>query len=477
MTGSVLVVTLLCWVTLLWAHLGGLGAGLWHDEIITVEQFVRGGPRAIFAGEYSLNNHMLFSLFGWFSTALTGESEIIFRYWSVVPGLLAVALGTWWASRSGSRAAGLTALVLITSQAMHVAIVRQGRGYGLAALWVLLTLLAAWKALEPDAPRRMLWLVGVPALLAIFTLPVTVLVLISLIPLLWMRDRAGSIRLTLVVGGVSLLWYARHLRGLVAGMGQDFGEALPWHGPITGPLRYLLFPILRLAQPGYDDPIRHHPYPLSAWVVAWVIFGLLLVSLGIRFWNRRGSTTQALVLVVPVFGSFLALTVSRSGLNERFVSYLVVPMLLLVAGGVAEGASIVSARLRSSRELIWVAGTFCAVLLVGLVVPTYQRLVTTPIEAFKEVAEVIGDDTAPVLTNSLRPEGLHFYVGQVSILTNEDLERAMCSSTEQPFYVIDHPYRQRRPLDTSCLSQAGVRPVVFEQLVRGDRIAVWHVEP
>ena len=60
-------------------RLVGLGRSLWLDEIITVEAFVREGPRVILAGPYLKNNHELFSMLAWLTSSAAGESEIALR--------------------------------------------------------------------------------------------------------------------------------------------------------------------------------------------------------------------------------------------------------------------------------------------------------------------------------------------------------------------------------------------------------------
>ena len=81
---------------LCWTRLVGLDRSLWLDEIITVENYVREGPRVILAGPYLKNNHELFSMLAWITSSVAGESEIALRLWSVAPFLAGVVLVTAW---------------------------------------------------------------------------------------------------------------------------------------------------------------------------------------------------------------------------------------------------------------------------------------------------------------------------------------------------------------------------------------------
>ncbi len=56
--------------------------------------YVGGGPREILAGPYIPNNHQLFSMVGWATDAVIGESPLALRLWSVLPFMLGVTVVT-----------------------------------------------------------------------------------------------------------------------------------------------------------------------------------------------------------------------------------------------------------------------------------------------------------------------------------------------------------------------------------------------
>jgi hypothetical protein len=59
-----------------WSRFAGLNQSYSSDELMTVRDFVRTGFHEILVGHYIPNNHELFSLLGWATTSLFGESEI-----------------------------------------------------------------------------------------------------------------------------------------------------------------------------------------------------------------------------------------------------------------------------------------------------------------------------------------------------------------------------------------------------------------
>ncbi|HEU0246202.1 MAG TPA: hypothetical protein VFR38_03880, partial [Gaiellaceae bacterium] len=89
-TGSYLVLgSLLCW-----SRFVGLNHGYSSDELMTVRGYVRAGPHEILIGHYIPNNHELFSLLGWATTAVFGESEVALRLWSAIPFVAGVIIVT-----------------------------------------------------------------------------------------------------------------------------------------------------------------------------------------------------------------------------------------------------------------------------------------------------------------------------------------------------------------------------------------------
>lgn len=331
---------------------------------------------------------------------------------------------------------------------------------------------AAWHALSKDSlPRSLIW-VGVPAALAIFTVPIAVLPFLALMPLLYARHRRSAIWMMLGVGGSSLAWYLGNLPELLASIGQRFGEQLPWYGFLTGPFEALLFPTARLVLPGYIDPFRP-PADTPAWTLTFIlVFGGLTI-LGVRRLARRATRLQATAVWLPIFATFGVLTITRVWVMDRFVTLLAIPLIGLVAAGIAEVGRLAVDRF-DLKSAGWLIGAFVGLLLLSLTVPTYQRLTSVPVEAFKAAAAVAAQGRGPVLTNSLRITALEYYLArEPEVLDQDSLAEVACASLDEEFVLIDQPLLQTEPLDTACLTEAGYDPVRLPQLIRGDRLDVW----
>ena len=89
-------------------------------------------PAEILAGHYIPNNHELFSLLGWATSSVVGESEIALRLWSVIPFLLGVGLVTAWLHVRVSPLSGVLFLFFATLSPLLLDLSRQARGYGIA---------------------------------------------------------------------------------------------------------------------------------------------------------------------------------------------------------------------------------------------------------------------------------------------------------------------------------------------------------
>ena len=457
----------------LWSLLAGLDLGLWHDEVWSVVRFIDPGPAAVFNGPYVPNNHMLFSLLAWITTSLAADGEIAVRLWSVIPTIGLLAFGTFWTRQRLGWAMAVTFMVLVVANPLVLVVGRQARGYGLAMLCTALMIGAAWEALAPDAPPSRLIPVGVFGALAIFTLPATVLAFLAVTSIVFMRQRVPALVNVGVVGAASVLWYLGNLPELVDNLDQRFGEPLPWHGFLTGSFETLMFPIARLLRSEYIDPFRPPADILSLWTVsALLVLGALAVLGAVRL-ARAGSVLQSLAVWAPVAFTFTVITASRVWILDRFVIFLIAPMTLLIAAGIVEAARLVT-RSSPTRHLAWAIGCLGALGLLYLATPTYERLTTTPIEGFKEVAAIVSRHDGPVLTNSVAYFGLDYYLkGDFEILANDELEAVTCDDPGRNRIVINHPERQQEALDTACLAEAGYEVTRVDQLIRGDWIDVW----
>jgi hypothetical protein len=144
-----------------------------HDEAVTYEWFVAGGPgQILWPDELDANNHVLYSLLAWASVRLFGLSAFALRLPSVLAGLLLlIATARWLWLLSGSRVLSLLGLAAVALNPLVMDFQVAARGYGLGLAlsvwaWHLMgrTLLAGT---DPRGQRRGLLTAGLAQGLAV----------------------------------------------------------------------------------------------------------------------------------------------------------------------------------------------------------------------------------------------------------------------------------------------------------------------
>lgn len=425
---------------LVWTRLIAMPSGFWNDEAYSAYNYIDGGPRAIFLGPYVPNNHVLFSLLAWLTRRALGGTEPVYRLWSVVPALAAVAALAGWAwRRLGPWVAVAIAFVLTTSP-MHLELATQARGYGLGFLAAALLPIAATRASDGDRRARAFPLLAAAGALGIFTLPVFALPFLGQAAALALVPGClrGALAAVGVVGAASLAFYAPLLGQIVETSRQEFGAPLAWEALLTGPCRDLLCPTLPALGADLAAPV--------ALAIFWV-----LIACGALRLLRRGEGALLAHLSAPVIATYAGLALLRLGVVPRFLSYLLPPLAVLAALGLVEVVAPF-ARGRIGKALVAVVVAFGAA--AGLV--RFHRLALygalTPIESYREaVAVAKGTGIPTVVTNSRFGLGFLYYArwSPIAFPTREELEHLFCESTE-PFVYIDYPL-YGEPVDRTCL--------------------------
>jgi hypothetical protein len=456
---------------LIWWLLVALDQSLWHDEAFSALVYTSHGPSEILFGDYLPNDHVLFNLLTWATTSVVGESEIAYRLWSTLPALAAVALIVWWSWRRLDPWTASVALLLAATSPLLLVLARQARGYGLAMLAGASMLVFADR-LARDFERRDLAGFGVAGWVGIATLPAFAISFVGQ-ALPFLLSGLQRIRVAIAVfavGAAALIFYAPMLADVIDSAGQEFGRRLPWHGPLSTAATDVLGPSAQIVARPDQPPALPDARVAGDNAVA----GALALAGAVLLWRRREPMLTALLVAPPVF-TYLVLTLGGLRVEPRFSSFLLFHLLVLAAAGVVGLVRAIPARW-PRRIAAAIAGA-AAVLALVHSVQLGDEIHALPNEDFKRVAELTGESR--VLTDSVRPEGLQFYLGVDNVipLPPEELVQRFCDSG-RGFVYVDHPYRptiEAPPPDVTCLRQRGAERVRVPQRERGGWIDVWNV--
>ena len=446
---------------LVWSRTAGLDHSYWYDEILTLVTYVRGGLGPIFVGTYIPNNHQLFSFLGWATVSLTGtDSEVVLRLWSVVPFIAGVVVVTSWLHVRIGPAPGILYLALATLNPMLLDLSRQARGYGLAFFAMSALTISA---LEARRSSRGLWVVAFSAagVVGTWTLPVFGIAFVATAGVLvverGLRRRLG---IAMAVAAACIAaWYVPHAGDLLTNSHQEFGAPIPPLGIVTAPIDQILLPSFVIDGVAAAGP---------AWLV--VSAAVLVLVAGSPLLRNR---TDALIVLSGVAATLVVVWVTRLYLVPRFVSYLLVPLFMLLATGIARLSRPLSIR---SAPAKLIALTLVAVTVVqfGSVIGDVTRL---PREANKDAARLVEREAPPgsvVLAYLHNPVNLEVYTSRhVVVLDAGSAATAVCTARRPVVYVTQPNFVE--PVTIPCLRRPGTRHVRLEQYASGGYTDVWFV--
>jgi hypothetical protein len=443
-------------------RLVGLGQSFWHDEVVAVEDFIRAGPREILAGPDL--SHELFGLLAWATSGVVGESEIAFRLWSAVPFMAGVALVTVWLHRRRTPIAGVLFLFLATVSPLLLDITRQARGYGLAFLAMSIVVVAALEACRSGKSWAIVAFCA-GGLIGTWTLPQFGIAYVATGAVL-LADRELR-RRTALGFGASLLaiaaWYSPHIGQVRDAARIEDGVRIETLWLVTAPIDQVLIPAFLWID---GTALR----PGLVWLPVVLVVALIMGSSPLMHERRT-----ALVLASGVVATILVLWLGRAYIVPRYLSYLLVPFLVVLATGMAA----IFERLASRPAIV---RTVASIVVLGLLAARFVDLAPEvtrePREAYKDAAAVIkraGPET--VLAYVRNPDGLEYYLERPvrHLRQVDEVVASVCGSSEAVAYVMQ-PFALAS-VDLPCLTRAGVRHFRFEQYARGDEMNVWLVPP
>jgi hypothetical protein len=453
-------------VALLATRFIGLGRSYASDELMTVRDYVGASPRKILAGEYIPNNHELFSLLGWATTSVVGDSAIALRLWSAVPFVVGVVLVTAWLHVRLGALSGLLFLFFATASPLLLDITRQARGYGLAFLGMGIVVIAALEALRSGRADWIAALCG-GGLVGTLTLPHFGIAFIATSAVLLLDARLR--RRTAVGLAASILaalaWYAPHLDDLAESSQQDYAAPIETGWLLTAPVDQILLPGLR-----WIDEVLVDPSFASLVVVAALV--LLLGSSPLL-----RDLEPALVLAAGPVATVLALWIVQANVAPRFFSFLLVPLFVLLGTGIAE---VLRRFVTTGRPRGRILVSLATLLLAAAVsVGEAERILRLPREAAREAAAAVaglGPPSTPVVAYVPYPRDLEYYLGRpVETPRTAALAAGACDRDEVTI-LVTQPWLLE-PARFPCTDRPGVVHRGFEQYTRGGRIDVWLLPP
>lgn len=451
---------------LVWSRLYGLdNTGFCCDEIATVTNYVRPGPSTILTGAYAPNNHELYSLLAWATSTLFGESEVALRLGAAIPFVAGVAVVTVWLHRRVGVLSAVLFLLFATASPLLLDLSRQARGYGLAFLAMSVLTVVALEAdrMRPTVSAPIFFGAG---LVGTFTLPHFAVAFAAIAAVLASRPR---LRRWYVVGSALsavaiAAWYAPHVDDIASSSSQDYGAPIPTAWLLTAPFDQ----ILRPAFTSLDETLVR---PSIATLVGAVVLALAAGSSPLLRDRRR-----SLVLVPGTVVTVLVFWATGTHVVPRFWSYLLVPLLLVLATGCAEILGRLTSEPARWRTIVVVG------LLTFVGVWSLPELASVPFsrrDSLREVAASIRQNAVPgtpVYAYMPYSDDLEFHLGRHVVRVDEPDGTAIACRAGRAAVLVSQPWFRPAVVVPSCAAGRGARHYRFDQYARGDATDVWFID-
>ncbi|MEJ2746898.1 MAG: glycosyltransferase family 39 protein [Anaerolineae bacterium] len=327
----------------------------WEDEFITIGR-IRIPFDSMIANLFEVRNHvpLYFTLMrGW---GLLGDSEFVLRFFSVIWGVLSVALIYQFGKQIARRTVGLIAALLLTISPLHIWFSQEVRMYSLLPFLVLATNFLLWMAI--NRRKRRYWL-GYTAvtLLALLTHYFAILILVAQYVFFSLNVRHlkaafGKWFIASTVAGLPLAaWifaiatsggFAKAPIGWIPAA-RWFEPALTWLtlsvGSTINPRQviYTIPALLFFASVVAARPIRRKPQPdslylASYFLLCWLLVPILLtwlISLDLPLAQKRAIyVDRYFVMTLPALLILVALGWQRW--QEKWRQPFLIPTALAI---------------------------------------------------------------------------------------------------------------------------------------------------
>ncbi len=341
-------------------------------------------------------------MLGWATSSIFGESEVALRLWSAVPFVAGVIIVTAWLHVRLGALSGVLFLFLATASPLLLDITRQARGYGLAFLAMGVLVVAALEAVRSPRAWTIVAFCGA-GVVGTWTLPHFGIAFAATgLVLLTQRELRRAVVIGLTASLIAVIaWYAPHFDDLVSSSRQNYGAPIDGAWVVTAPIDQILMPGLR-----WIDEVLVDPGLGSLVLVA----GLALLIGSSPLLRTRDS---ALVLGAGVVATVVTLWLTRTNVAPRFFSFLLVPLLIALASGIA---AILARRHQPSRGRPNGARRDGAGARRLISAPYMWNVTRLPRESIQDAAATIrtvARPSAPVFAYVPYPRDLEFYLGRV----------------------------------------------------------------
>ncbi len=283
--------------------------GLWNDEIASIRDFSSQGLWTTLTHYPAPNNHIFFNALSSLVPWSDPYQPLVARAWSFAAMGALFGIGVLGFARRGSLLeAGLFAHLLFMSREF-VALGLQARGYGLMALFTLLTALSVWRhERDPARPAALLSLAAV-GILGSWTVPVFALFATPAMALCILSGSDHRRRNAAIALGAAAIAFLLHLPvagemlGASRGYAQQWGQQLGGLGDLIDTFRLYLF---------HDASLVHGPNDTWILLMCAALIACTAIPRGSSAERRTARTLVASILVFLLIGFALGTPPART---------------------------------------------------------------------------------------------------------------------------------------------------------------------
>ncbi len=372
-----------------------LGRPMLHDETFTYEVFVNPGIIHTLARYDYPNNHILHSLFIYFST-LFNNSEVFIRLPAFFFSLASLIMLFAFVRRFFGVAAALFALSLSALSYSQINYAHEARGYSMNIFFTLLSAYGIFSVLrDPLGKTSSYWkMYAAGAVLSLYTVPTTLFYLVSVwaffLPYLCRlnsRDRRvllhDWVKYHAIMIGATLLLYAPPIV-----FWYFYPDRIWWLGESTPqqPIQLLMY--LQQVLAYLFSPFGDGSRMAMAGTAGLAVLGLILTT--------HDDKKKGFLLASLLFTPAVALLFSHKIVPERTILYLQPFIFILISVFLARIQVILKNKLSSA--------VFTAAILAGIGLSGYK----TTYAEFMSQPDLSPKITASVLNKILRPDDAYF---------------------------------------------------------------------